>query len=545
MGLAATLAALLATGLPIQAGATTDGAVSTGRGAANPICARLGHTIEASAGAQMYCFGAQQNGPGGAAPAGSARSSLATASTITSGNTDAASLGEDVTQSGARVYGQSETSIAAAGPYVVEAWNDATSLYSLCPSPKDQEEGTGLGFSSDGGKTFTDLGGLPNDCTTGALYQGDPSVEVLQRGGSTYFYVSSLYDNFNTGESDIALDACVVSGTALHCSGPIVVATSLSGFLDKDFLAIDPGRSRLYVSYTRFDGSNPNGQIELAVCTLGAPMTPACDPGGSETPYLVISAGDPNCEQEGSYPAVDRATGAVYVAWEYNWYTGVIDPACESVPTQNRVAYVPLSCLPLATVSPCPGPPASTAVDIVSMELAPIPGYNRFPMNDFPRIAVSDPQGTVSIVWNDARFRPLGDILLQSWKLGAALQPVQAKPAVVDSRGAAHLLPALRLSNGGALLVGWYERATASTAITTYAGALRVKPASTSSANEVTVTTASSDWSGATSNIIPNFGDYTDVYIATSGDDVRAVFAWTDGRLSDPQPFTASILLSS
>ncbi len=541
----ATLAALLATGLPIQAGATSTGAVSTGRGAANPICARLGHSIEASAGAQMYCFGAQQSGPGGAASAGSARSSLATATTITSGNTNAASLSEDVTQSGARVYGQSETSVAAAGPYVVEAWNDSTSLYSLCPSPKDQEEGTGLGFSTDGGKTFTDLGGLPNDCTTGALFQGDPSVEALQRGGSTYFYVSSLYDNFNTGESDIALDACVVSGTALHCSGPIVVATSLSGFLDKDFLAIDPGRSRLYVSYTRFDGSSPNGQIELAVCALGVPATPTCAPGGSETPYLVISAGDPNCEQEGSYPAVDRATGAVYVAWEYNWFSGVMDPACESVATQNRVAYVPLSCLPLATVSPCPGPPASTAVDIVSMELAPIPGYNRFPMNDYPRIAVSDPQGTVSIVWNDARFRPLGDILLQSWKLGAALQPVQPKPAVVDSRGAAHFLPALRLSNAGALLVGWYERASASTTITSYAGALRVKPASTSTANEVTVTTASSDWSGATSNIIPNFGDYTDVYIATSGDDVRAVFAWTDGRLSDPQPFTASVLLSS
>ena len=53
------------------------------------------------------------------------------------------------------------------------------------------------------------------------------------------------------------------------------------------------------------------------------------------------------------------------------------------------------------------------------------------------------------------------------------------------------------------------------------------------------------DWSGATSDIIPNFGDYTDVDIATSGDDVRGVFAWTDGRLSDPQPFTAAILLSS
>lgn len=534
---------LLVTGIPARAGTASTGASSAGRGAANPICSRIGHSIQASAGAQMYCFGAQQNGPGITVSARRMQSTSPTA--IATGNTDAASLSEDVTQSGARVYGQSETSIAAAGPYVVEAWNDATSLYSLCPSPQHQEEATGLGFSNDGGKTFTDLGGLPNDCSTGALFQGDPSVEALQRGGSTYFYVSSLYDNFTTGESDIALDACVVNGAALQCSGPVTIATSLSGFLDKDFLAIDPGRSRLYVTYARFDAGSPNGQIELAVCGLVVPMAPTCSPGGSETPYLVISAGDPNCEQEGSYPAVDRRTGAVYVAWEYNWFSGVMDPACENVPTQNRVAYVPLNCLPLTTTSPCPGPQASTGVSIVSMELAPIPGYNRFPMNDYPRIAVSDPQGTVSIVWNDARFRPLGDILLQSWKLGAALQPVQTRPAVVNSRGAAHFLPALRLNNAGALVVGWYERASASTTITSYAGALRVKPASTSPAKEVTTTTASSDWSGATSNIIPNFGDYTDVYIATSGDDVRAVFAWTDGRLSDPQPFTASILLSS
>ena len=262
--LVAMLAALLAAGFPVRVGAATVGVGSAGRGAANPICARLGNTIEASAGAQMYCFGAQQNGPSAATASPTARSSSSFAGTTASGNTDAASLSEDVTQSGARAYGQSETSVAAAGPYVVEAWNDATSLYSLCPSPKDQEEGTGLGFSIDGGRTFTDLGGLPNDCTSGAFFQGDPSVEALQRGGSTYFYVSSLYDNVNTGASDIALDACVVGGTALRCSGPIVVATSLSGFLDKDFLAIDPGRSRLYVTYTRFDGNNPNGQIELA-----------------------------------------------------------------------------------------------------------------------------------------------------------------------------------------------------------------------------------------------------------------------------------------
>jgi hypothetical protein len=37
--------------------------------------------------------------------------------------------------------------------------------------------------------------------------------------------------------------------------------------------------------------------------------------------------------------------------------------------------------------------------------------------NDLPRITVSNPAGTVSIVWNDARQDPGGDIPLQSYTL--------------------------------------------------------------------------------------------------------------------------------
>ena len=36
------------------------------------------------------------------------------------------------------------------------------------------------------------------------------------------------------------------------------------------------------------------------------------------------------------------------------------------------------------------------------------------------RIAVSDPANTVSLVWNDTRFHPLGDVLLQRAVLVAA-----------------------------------------------------------------------------------------------------------------------------
>src|SRR6266446_7566267 len=136
----------------------------------NPICSRIDNQIQVSLGLRIYCFGRQPNGPGTGTSPSSIQSSSGTASYSAGGgmssfspNVDAASLAEDITPSSTRVYGQSETSIAASGRYVVEAWNDATALLSPCPSPMYKEEVTGVGFSNDGGNTFTDLGGLPND----------------------------------------------------------------------------------------------------------------------------------------------------------------------------------------------------------------------------------------------------------------------------------------------------------------------------------------------------------------------------------------------
>src|SRR6266478_1443329 len=169
----------------------------------NPICSRIGNQIQVSLGLRMFCFGPQPNGPGTGTSPATAQSSSATTSRSSnigtstfSPNVDAANLAEDISPASVRAYGQAETSIAAWGPYVVEAWNDATGFYSPCTSPATppyKEELTGFGFSNDGGNTFTDLGGLPNmDCANN-LYVGDPSVEVLHVNGTTYFYISSLY----------------------------------------------------------------------------------------------------------------------------------------------------------------------------------------------------------------------------------------------------------------------------------------------------------------------------------------------------------------
>ncbi len=531
------------------------------------FCDRVGKSILASAGAQMHCFGAQPNGP--------PHTVLSTNSTFGT-NVNAANPHEDISPSGTQAYGQSETSIAANGPYVVEAWNDATSFFSSCGASMNKEEGTGYGFSANGGKSFIDEGGLPNSNCHNDIFGGDPSVETWRSGGSTYFYISSLF-NAPFGptpptdvRSFIALDACKASGTGstatISCSQPIIAGASTEcttqsfgtfcSFLDKDFLSIDPQRGRLYVSYTEFGiGTNPklfNGQIELAVCDIGTPGggtgprggtagNPVCSPGstGSQktpgSPYFVVAPGDAHCENEGAYPAVDVHTGAVYVAYEFNVGTNLFSSACFNTPVQQRVHYIPASCLTLPA-STCSGPAASNAVNVVSMDSAFIPGYIRFPMNDFPRIAVSDQAGTVSLVWNDARLHPAGDILLQSFSLGS-LSTIQTKPVRLNSRQSGwHMLPALRYANAQGLLdVSFYGRSSANSAITDVYAAMNIDPRTTSSpTSNVRITTGSSNWNAVSSDIVPNFGDYTDNYGSNT-----LYIAWADGRLGDPQPFEA------
>jgi hypothetical protein len=561
---------LVASGLATAVTAASAGAATgptTGSAAGNPFCKNLGVKYQASAGAEAFCFGAQPNGP---APA------LRSAAPAVSTNVNAASLAEDVSPSGTRAYGQSETSIAATGQYVVEAWNDATGFVSPCPSPSFKEEATGLGFSANGGKSFTDLGGLPNSNCAADLYGGDPSVIAYTAGGSSYFYISSLFNSpTGLGGSDIAMDACKVTGTGttatLSCGQPVILATSslcieipqvgqACNFLDKDFLSIDPARGRLYATFDEFNINTGASQVELSACDLGnraggagpaggTPAAPVCTNNGLQNPpYLVVQQPDPNgCEYEGAYPAVSTATGDVYAGYEHNWATNLFSPTCFNTATSDVLVRIPRSCLTLTATAACTGPVARVAVPIVSMDAAFIPGYNRFPMNDFPRVAVSGPAGTVSMVWNDARTQPLGDILLQSFRLGS-LALVQRVPVVLDpAADAANFLPALRVANGnGNLDVSWYSRTNANSAVTGVTAVIGVSPWATARpGSPTTITTVTSDWNSVSSDIVPNFGDYTDNVLVTTGTapyvGSTLYVAWADGRLGLPQPFEAHL----
>jgi hypothetical protein len=559
--------------------------VRTGLAAGNPFCKRLAaKRFFASAGAHTFCFGRPaltatnvlKHRVGKAAP--------------TPANVNAATTSEDVNPAGVAAPGQSETSIAASGPYVVEAWNDATAFLTSCPAPMFKEEGTGVGFSNNGGKTFTDLGGLPNLACNKDLYQGDPSVAAYVAGGHTYFYISSLFNSpTGLGPSEIAMDACAVTGSGstatLSCGQPVLLGSSTQcqivktgrhstiefcSFTDKDFIAINPAHGRLYATYTDFL-LNGGTQVTMSVCDLGSPIggpgpvggtptAPVCEHGTKLVPaphnmligkpYFTVARPHPlGCENEGAYPAVDVATGAVYVAYEFNIFTDQFSPCnSASTPTADVMTGTVSRCLVLAPTSRCSGPTVRIAQPIKTLVATPVPGYNRAGVNDFPRLAVSDPAGTVSMVWNDVEHHPLGDILMESFSLGS-LNPIQAQPVVLDAPGSGgmHIFPAVRTANAsGALDVVWYSRATPNTVLTDVVGAIGVDPRTTvSPSSNVLITDTPSDWINTASLIIPNFGDYIDAAIDTTGSapyvGKTLYVAWSDGRIGIPQPFEANL----
>ncbi len=542
--------------LAVQVGAT-EPATAQSRTPNPYFCNRVkNHQIFGSQGVQMYCFGTQPT-------TGNARRQPgASAPVSTPANVAASNLAEDVAPSGTRGYGQSETSVAANGPYVVEAWNDATSFFSPCGSPQYKEEATGFAFSADFGTTFTDLGGLPNiGCILGRQYGGDPSVETVTIGGVHYFYISSLFNSLNgQGPSQLAMSVCTATGLGaganLACGQPVVLARSsecttfifgqFCSFLDKDFLTVDPIRQRLYVSYTEFGFFAQPDTIELAVCDISNPTAPSCHNGGNgpgpRPPYLIVQPSPSNgCENEGAYPAVDYTTGDVYVAFEHNVDTNISNPNCFNDPVRNIVTRIPFSHLTLPNASG--GPSNSAAINVTSMDGAFVPGYNRFPANDFPRLAVSRPAGTVSIVWNDARYHPLGDILMQSYTLGG-LAPASGPVQLNHNVGGLHFLPALRNpDSSGHLNVSWYERATGSTTLTNLYEAPGVSPRTTTTPSNVLITNVATDWNGVSSDIVPNFGDYTDNYVFATARapyvDGAVAISWADGRNGTPQAFFA------
>jgi len=462
--------------------------------------------------------------------------------------------------------GQSETAIAASGNHVLVAWNDASALLAYLEPLDPLSSFTGVAYSGDGGRTFTDLIGLGND-NANQQWTGDPAIAAID---SLHFVIASLYfpsavANCKQGpvELTIGLQVATVTGGTISFSSPIlpVNAGNLCGrhfgrgvsLLDKEFLSYDPLTRTLAMSYTRFylDGRHSgNGQIEVVRGTV--PSDPRAL---SETDFakrVVIWDEEPYCDfpelpseatqcgaiNGGAYPAV-APNGDTYVVWERNWQSNLFggDP----------FVYLHAALIPAGATAPSVGGNAAPFVfttgqtdatpegGVKSLSATQIVGYSRFIGNDFPRIAANPSTGQVVFVWNDASRHPLGDIFLRTATFGlGTMGPIQQVND--DNSFALHFLPAVSVGSDGSIRTSWYDRrlSGADSALTDYFGEIRALAGT--NAPDFRITTDSTDWTNTGSLINPNFGDYTDN--STTG--TTTYYTWSDGRIGVPQPFVDS-----
>jgi hypothetical protein len=207
-----------------------------------------------SSGARAWFNGPQASG---AAAARAARVAFGT-------NVDAADPHEDL------AAGQAETAIAATGSTVVSAWNDATGFL-VQPSTDQRASLTGVGLSTNGGRTFRDLVGLRNNQPNQQWF-GDPTVVAVD---AHTFIIGSLYlpatvidcSPGHRARFQLAVEVLTLSSTGAPALGlPVVTADGGDlcpllndrppppdlAMLDKDWLSYDKTTRTLAMSYTRF-----------------------------------------------------------------------------------------------------------------------------------------------------------------------------------------------------------------------------------------------------------------------------------------------------
>ncbi len=140
---------------------------------------------------------------------------------------------------------QSETTMVVLGNRIVVGYNDSG-------SQSAGDKFTGYAISVDGGRTFTDMGELPDSPNDDS---GDPVLARDEVSGTIYFASLTnatgpiqVFRSYDDGETFTA---------------PVVATPGKTGFQDKPWIAVDnfagPGQGNVYVTATDFSGSVNNG----------------------------------------------------------------------------------------------------------------------------------------------------------------------------------------------------------------------------------------------------------------------------------------------
>jgi hypothetical protein len=231
---------------------------------------------------------------------------------------------------------QSETTIAVSGAKVAIGFNDSQQALSTITDGLDL---TGYGYSTNGGRTFTDGGTLPNPLNFVNL--GDPWM-TSDRAGRMYF--STLTYGGNVGNLEVGVARSTNGGRTW--SAPALASPNNDNelyFADKD--AVTAGRDPVIAQrdnvYAAWDDQvfEPDTGTGLA----GLPVATSFDHGRTWSMHYAdkLRSNPDSCDFAqyiGAQPLVNPANGTLYVAAEK---IVVDDPDCSftASPTLSEVIF--------------------------------------------------------------------------------------------------------------------------------------------------------------------------------------------------------------
>ncbi len=305
------------------------------------------------------------------------------------GNVQVTCLAED---DGSPSNTQSETTVAAVGNKVVVGFNDSL----VCCVPAINF--SGYSVSTDGGKSFTDMGDLPWSGDVQPI--GDPSLATDDQGN--VYYATLAYEGHFTQSQIAVYEMPAGSNTFRLLSVPVNVGNASTFFADKELLSIGrdaQGRQHFYLTWTFYAHSFVQGPVMLSDSTDGVHWQ-----------TTQISASD-TCAPTtpGSHPV--PAGGTLYVTWEqFDAAACTTDPDVTSgtqfVATVDVASHTVTRVVPVARVQGAGDVLRFCGfADLEVIETAPGLDSREF---EAPSSTL-DANGTLYLAWNDRPNGPGGD----------------------------------------------------------------------------------------------------------------------------------------
>jgi hypothetical protein len=208
---------------------------------------------------------------------------------------------------------QSETSTAWCGSGVVVGFNDSGSVLETLLFGPGGLSSSGAGASTDGGKTFKNIGYINPGTNPDTFLGGDPVVNCTN---ASTFYLSQIA---TSGDPFIPTSNIMISKSTdggFTWGDPVSAVSKVAEFdmLDKDWSTIDPNNpNNIYVSYADFDES----LIACFETTRAAIEIVHSSDGGAtwSEPKVVAQQCSDTSFVQNSQVVVD-SHGRVYVEWE-------------------------------------------------------------------------------------------------------------------------------------------------------------------------------------------------------------------------------------